>query len=73
MTVGELIAELRALDPAYPVRLRACLGTSEGQVFFSEGVDTVLRPVNYGENAGAVVLCNWLSPVVHLSDLRPVA
>lgn len=72
MKVGELIAILETVEPDCNIVLDACLNTPAGQVFFAEELDTVCRPVEYGRNARAVVLCNWNGPVVHLCDLNPI-
>jgi hypothetical protein len=72
MNVKELIGHLQALDGEKPVKVQSCLNTPNGQVFFSEELDTVTAPLNYGSNAGAVTLCNWNGPAVNLCDLTPI-
>jgi hypothetical protein len=72
MIVRGLIESLQALDGDTPIRLQSCLNTPNGQVFFSEDLDTVIPALDYGRNAGCVTLCNWDGPAVHLCDLTPV-
>lgn len=72
MTVRELIESLKELDGDTPVKIQSCLNTPNGQVFFAEDLDTTVPALDYGRNAGCVVLCNWNGPAVNLCELTPI-